>query len=164
MFEVDLTFTEFHAGVSVGLQRLIASTALRLDHHSSGVRRTWLERLGDDVRGALAELAWAKHRGEFYCGSCNTFHDEPDVHGVEIRSMRRPNDSLLIRSNDDPSRPYVLTHANGQKVSFVGWAWGKDAMRDEWLRAPRGGKPAWFMPQSSLRSFDEFPKKNNPRG
>lgn len=159
MFEVELTFTEFHAAVSVGLQRLIASTAMRLDHHSSGVKRNWMERLGDDVRGALGEIAWAKYRGEFYCGSCNTFHNEPDVHGVEIRAMRRPTDSLLVRDNDNPESPFVLTHATGEKVRFLGWAYGRDAMRDEWKRAPRGGRPAYFMPQERLRGFDTFPKE-----
>ena len=159
MLEVDLTLTEFHAAVSVGMQRLIESSALKLNAHNVGVSRTWMERLGDEVRGALGEIAWAKARNQFFCGSCGTFHHEPDVQGVEIRSMRRPNDSLIVRSNDVPERPFVLSHATGEKVKFFGWIYAKDGMRDEFKKAPRGGNEAWFIPQRALNDFSKFPNE-----
>lgn len=159
MLEVDLTLTEFHAAVSVAMQRLIESSALKLNHNNNGVMRTWMERLGDEVRGAASEIAWAKARNQFFCGSCGTFHKEADVQGVEIRSMRRPGDSLIIRSNDHPDRPYVLSHATGETVRFLGWTYGKDGMQDRWRKAPRGGREAWFIPQNELKDFSTFPGK-----
>jgi hypothetical protein len=157
LLDVELTLTEFHAAVSVGMQRLIESSALRLNAHNVGVSRTWMERLGDEVRGALGEIAWAKHRNQFFCGSCGTFHHEPDVQGVEVRSMRRPNDSLIVRSNDVAERPFVLSYATGEKVSFMGWIYAKDGMIDKFKKAPRGGNEAWFIPQRALNDFSSFP-------
>ena len=151
---VTLTWFEWTGAIDVGVRRFEQSCVHGLNHAST-YQRGWLERLWQEVVGAAGERAFAKARGTYWDGSVNTFHHVPDVGQWEVRATDRPDGSLIIRDNDDPSRWYALVIADPPRFTIAGAILGAHARRPEWLRDPHGHRPSWFVPQSALVRLGE---------
>lgn len=117
-----------------------------------------------DIEGAAAEMALAKALGRYYEPTNMTFKGH-DGCGVQVRSTRHPAGHLIIRDNDSPDEDYFLV--TGERGDYVvrGWIRGSEAMRSEYRRTPDSlsgiasrSDAAWFVPQSALKSLEEYGK------
>lgn len=149
---ISLTYGEYYVAVQVGVLRFMTSEAARLNHAST-YQRSHLERLKEEVVGACGEMAFSKAINKPWDCSVNTFHDRPDVSGVEIRTTDNINGCLIIRDNDSPERWYYLVVGEPPNMRIVGSIQGHMARRPEYLRNPNGHRQAWFVPQSALIPF-----------
>lgn len=145
---VTLTAQEARDSAYVGLTR---HTESRRKGTEDGSNSEVGQRLSDDMLGAQAEYAFCKWRGCEWEAHVNTYHSVPDVAPFfEVRAIRNPGHSLIVRPNDAPDRLYVLLCGDGNAFYVRGWLGGAEARQDQWWRNPHNKKPAWFVPQSFL--------------
>lgn len=120
-------------------------------------RRDPAERMRDDANGHCGQLAFCRHLGIEWVPDPNAFGSKPIAGTFEIRTTVREGGRLIVR--DYPERCHVLITGNAceqpRELTIRGYIWGRDAMCEEFLEAPGGGKPAWFVPQGALSELDE---------
>jgi len=101
------------------------------------------------IEGALAEMALAKHLGLYWSKGkvgCK------DVGPHQCRSSQRDDRRLILHDRDcDTDRYYFVTGKNGE-YWIRGWIMGKDGKKDEFKDDPCGGRPAYFVPTSVLKT------------
>jgi len=150
--EISLSKEELLQAAVTGVLRRIESMKLGLqDAHGYEDTGGW----DDDIEGAAGEMAFAKYRDRYWSFHVNTFMGG-DVGRVHVRTCRRKDASLIIRNGDPDDELYVLVIGKSPVYKIVGWILGRDSRKGEWVRAPNGRAPAWFVPQSVLNAF-----KNN---
>jgi hypothetical protein len=148
-YAVRLQWDEADAAARVGTLR-------RLECLKSGKYRKTFDPEGGwktDIEGAGAEMAYAKLRNCFWSHSVNRFKDPDFNHNVEIRHTTRWNGSLIVREPVSEDSYYVLVTGELPNYRIVGWIQGRAAMKPEWYQAKARRPPAYFVPQSELRSF-----------
>lgn len=155
MIAVELEMYELIGAVDTIAKRMIVSDAQRLNHAST-YRRTFLERVEEELVGACGEIAFCKSLGRYWAPTVNTFHVTADVGTkTEIRSTRHDNGGLIVRDNDDPARCYVLVTGSPPRMTVRGWAWGHEVAQDRYRWNPGGHREAWRMPQTDLHPMPE---------
>lgn len=148
---VKLTPPQIMQGAFVGVMRQV-----------SNLKRARKPRYGADAEpdwqlhceGALGEMALALHLNCFWDGAVNNLL----AHGWPAAARTRSQDwhDLIIHPDDSDSDAfYLLTGQNGI-YNIRGWIFGRDGKRDEWWKGP--SMPAFFVPQSALRSPNEWPE------
>lgn len=146
---VTLTLAEMMAGGVIGLQRHAeALLAARPDAHGLDPSLGWHVH----VEGALGELAFAKAVNRYWSCPVNTFRSGGDVGRVQVRTRSRAHYDLLVRPDADPADVYALVLGTAPRYTVVGWIYGREAKRAEWLHAYGGRPPAYFVPQGALHS------------
>lgn len=155
--EVTLEWYEGYAAKDVARRRQDAAVKDgRKDKHGLDPSKA----LETHLKGVWPEQVVAKCFNRYWDGSVNTYKRKPDLDGVEIRGRSKHSYDLMIRTDDDPSKAYVLV--TGTPPTFVvrGWIYGKDARRKEWWLNPDERGWAWFVPQSALHTdippFNEY--------
>ena len=147
---VELTSWEFKACVDLANVRMAVSNSSEMNHAST-YKRTYFERVQQEILGACGEMALCKTLGKFFTHSVNTFHHEPDIPpDIEVRTTDLQNGCLVIRDNDPEDRWYFLVIANAPRFKVVGFIKGSAAKKTEWLKNPHGHREAWFVPQEAL--------------
>lgn len=149
MVVVELTRDELLYAMLGGGQRQLDALLRERGSHFEHVD-SWQHH----ICGAMAEMAVAKHYGKWWF----PVYDNPlaiaaDVGSRwQVRSAQRSTDSLILRDKDNPQQLYILVTYDIPRFTLVGWAWGHEIRRDEFLRPAEGAKPrAWFGPQRALR-------------
>jgi len=106
----------------------------------------------EDIEGACAELALAKHLDIHWDGSVNTFKSKPDVGDLEVRVTSHQSGRLIVRPHDSDTATYVLLVGSCPNYRVVGCMTGAQAKSEQWLTSPdsRGRPAAYFVPQSDL--------------
>jgi hypothetical protein len=149
MTDIKLTPHEVYMAASVGLRRQVSAIAAnRKDRHGINPEDGWRAH----IEGACGELAAAKFLGRYWDGSVDTFRSLPDLGNVEIRTRSKHNYDLIIRTDDDPTKYYILVTGAAPHYRVQGWIKGANARRDEWKKAPGGREMAWFVPVSALNT------------
>lgn len=109
--------------------------------------------------GAAGEMAVASYLGlkrELYRedtaipGSC----DLPNM--IDVKTRKGHHRDLIVQRNENPSKKFVLVTIENKIILIRGWCLGKEAMLSKFWMDPAGGRPAYFVPQSSLRSIEEL--------
>lgn len=139
-----------------------------------------------DIIGALVELAFSIVTGwkwhGWYPGRGN---EMPDVGPAEVRGTMKRKPVLVFKDfelkHGGQNSPYVLGSLKADVITFWGWRFGKECMRDEWWRTAKdpknmrpGQKGWWEAPADSLFMFDslwswaechgyKMPKSADPR-
>jgi hypothetical protein len=155
MSHVDITLApyELHAGSLVGFHRRL-KCLIRNSHDDTYGTPTWTT----DIEAALAEMAFAKWAGVYWDFSVDTYK-APDVSSVQIRWSNNHSNKLIFRPNkDNKYDKFVLVTGLSPTYRIHGWMYGKDAMREDWLFAPKGDNgyerpAAYFVPASSLKTL-----------
>lgn len=147
MIRVELTDHEMRLAAHAGVERQLEALRLgRQDNHGFE-GDGW----GVHIEGACAEVAVAKATGRYWDAVVRRPEDlAGDVgRGLQVRSTRRSNGSLIIHHSDPDDAAFVLVVAKPPVFNLVGWIRGRDGKHDEWWRAdlPR---PAFFVPQREL--------------
>lgn len=158
---VTLDWMEVSLAVHVATRRQIQ--ALRrptVDVHRSGPGEenawTW------HIEGAAGELAFAKLSHTYWAPTVDTFRSRGDVGDVEVRTRTRPGYELIVRNDDCDERAYVLVRGRIPRFEVVGWVYGREGKRPEWLQRYGGGEPAYFVPDSALHPIDTLVRALEP--
>jgi hypothetical protein len=123
-----------------------------LSHHGPPIGGNWWS---NDIEASGAEIAFARFIGEDWIGAVNTFN-APDVgQDWQVRYTDRDYGCLIIRKKDKVKldQKFVLITGSMPVFYIKGYMIGRDAIKDEFLKNPNNGEPAWFVPQRSLIKF-----------
>jgi len=112
---------------------------------------------GIHIEGAIGERALAKYLGVYWDATVNTFKNQPDSAGCEVRTASEDNYSLIIREDDPTGSIFVLLVGKVPQFRVAGWIHGVDGKQQQWIRNPGEREPAWFVPQKELNTMDTFP-------
>lgn len=106
-----------------------------------------------NIEAAGAELAVAKFLQRYWHPGVNRFRDPDVAPNVEVRQTTLDSGRLIIRKRSaDPMRRYVLVRGTMPTFEVVGWIWGRDGMREEWVANPRGDGEVYLVPAAELRT------------
>lgn len=148
MYDVRLTEVEMEMAAFIGAKRRAES---RAKDRKQGPGYDEAAAWRNDIEGAAAELAYCKAVGIYWPGSVNSFKGPDCGKKTQIRQTHHLNGSLIVRNKDNPDHFYVLVVGTCPYFKVVGWIRGFDAKKNEYLRAPGGDNPAYFVPQKDLK-------------
>ena len=146
-FPIVLSWPEVILAASVGVMRNVTNLRdRRRDAH--GLRS---DDLGwqHHIEGACGECAFAKFAGLFWSGAVGNLTAD-DVGPWQVRTRTRDDYQLIVHQSDPDDRRFVLVRGRCPRYAVVGWIWGRDAKRHEWWADPKGGRPAYFVPDEAL--------------
>jgi hypothetical protein len=147
---VCLTWPELLLGCYVGVMRRVnALRRARQEPYGERPQASW----NDDINGALAELAVAKHFNVFWSGTVGRV-DLPDVGPLQVRSKNQADHRLVILKTDADDKLFISVFVATPECRLCGWFRAGDAKQAEWL-LPDPPKPdRYFVPNSELHSID----------
>ena len=154
---VNLTPAEMQVAYMVAAQRQIMNVKVGAKDTYGAAQ--FHNAIALNMTGCAAEMAVAKGLNLFWSGSVGNYNAS-DVGGmVEVRSIVRPTDSLIIHDEDKDGLPYVLCHSIPNTFTFdlKGWIWGKQGKDRKFWRDPQGtNRHAYFVPQDELFRCEEL--------
>jgi hypothetical protein len=157
---IEFVFTpeERRLAMEEGVRRQAVNEAKGLRGRNKGPR------FGDKalevhLLGAAGEMAVAS-----YMGLKNHLYAEKEARrgsddlpgGIDVKTRSKHRYDLLVQRNENPDRKFVLVTIQDQKTLIHGWAFGRDCMKEEFWADPARGRPAYFVPQSELRSMESL--------
>jgi hypothetical protein len=147
--KIILTFSELFQAAMVGVMREVAS---RKQGRRQGNGRDNKNSWSDHIEGAAGEQAFAKALNLYCHGHVNAGHSL-DVGDFQVRTRSKCYYDLIIRSDDADDEKFVLVIGESPNFSIIGWIYGREGKRPEWLKEYGNRPAAWFVPQASLRKF-----------
>lgn len=145
MSSVLLSRSEMRIAADVGVLRQLGALD-RPDAHGL-LGSGWNEH----IEGSLGEMAFAKALGVYWAAPINTFKEGGDVGAFQVRTRSNDNYDLLVRPTDRDEDIFVLVVGQRGIYRVVGWLYGRECKRPEWLKTYGGRPPAYFVPQEALR-------------
>lgn len=158
MISIELSHDEILAGTVVAAQRKLMSDKRRAS--GSGSRRpehyeeqrTW----DQEVESALAEMAVARWRNTYWHGSWfNGQNAGTDAGSAQVRWTEHASGHLILYTEDDPERVYVLVTGRSPVKTIIGWGYGRDLRQDRHWRDTNVKCPSWWVPQSELTQVSQ---------
>jgi hypothetical protein len=106
----------------------------------------------NNIHSAGAEMAVAKFLSRYWLAGVNTFKDPDVAPNIEVRRNTYPEgQSLLkVKPTDPDERRYVMVRGEMPTYEIVGWLWGHEAKRPEWLQNPHDYGEVYYVPESKL--------------
>lgn len=147
---VVLTYPEMESAASEGIHRVLRASLKRRQPR-------WESTVYPHILGALGECAYAKWAGIFW--ALQSEPDGGDVARVQVRTVDRPSNGLILHRTDDDDAVHVLMEWMCPSFSFVvvGWLEGVDGKQEQWWEdRAHNGHPAFFVPRAALHSPDEL--------
>lgn len=120
MITVTLTPNEVHLAASHGLLRRYEKLQGKRGDRIQKERSNW----DNEIEGACAELAWAKHLGVYWTGVSNL--KAKDGADMEVRWTKHDGGGLIIYPHDDDQSVFVLAKGYAPEFRFVGWLRGAE--------------------------------------
>lgn len=139
-----------------GLRQVSNEAMARRDAHGASVE------LGLDghIQGAAAEAAVAKYLNRWWSGALNNLGAADVGQHLQVRSTQHEKGCLILHRPDPDDHYFILAVGRAPTFRLAGWiraAAGKD---ESFWRDPKGGRPAFFVPQSALERM----KRQGARG
>ena len=106
--------------------------------------------------GAAGELAVASYLGlkhELY-KEVEARRGSDDLPGIDVKTRSKHSYDLIVQKKENPDKKFVLVTIENQTVLLQGWCYGYEAMKEQYWADPARGRPAYFVPQRTLRSID----------
>lgn len=153
-FSVTLSTAEVYHAAMVGATRQTTNLRdRRQDAHGAQQDMGWQYH----IEGACGEKAFAKFYGLYWSGAIGDLRAD-DVGHFQVRTNSRSNGDLILHPNDANDRIFVLLTGLAPTYTVRGWLWGGEGKNSCWWResAPGKGRPAFFVPQSALRSIADI--------
>lgn len=102
--------------------------------------------------------------GRFYEAVVCKFEGKPyvfryfgvDTGKYEVRGTRYSYGKLLLHPKDRDEQIFILVTGLPPTFCLVGWIKGKDGKNPKFWSDPVGGRPAFFVPQTSLNPIEEL--------
>ena len=153
---VLLAWPEIRAAMDIALHRHVYDSAKKL-RAKRGATEDFYDGLTLSLPGCLAEIAVAKFLNMYWTGVAGI--GVPDVGGfIEVRSIRKDYYGLRFHPEDKDDLPSVLANVkNPEAIEILGWAYGRDAKKDEFWKDPSGkNRPFFLYPQNKLKPMSEL--------
>jgi hypothetical protein len=108
--------------------------------------------------GAMGEMAVASYLGlkQHLYLETRPRRGSDDLPGIDVKTRSRHRYDLIVQKNEDPLKKFVLVTIENQETIIRGWCLGEDAMKEEFWADPARGRPAYFVPQATLRPIEEL--------
>lgn len=151
-----LTHEEMTHAAWVGINRRLDSIKRnRTEKTALGNDSLW----DVDVESAATELLVAKNLGLYWnCLAAEPHKLDGDVGNVEVRHTQYYSGHLVVSHEEKDDSPFVLVVGKYPRYEIRGWLFGKAAKQKAFWRdrhtAKTAKKPAYFVPQEHLISFD----------
>ena len=143
---VTLDNSEYlHALIAGSLRRASARARGRQNYY--GAQSADAEKL--DIVGSVGECVVAKHLNKFWAGA-GAFRGG-DVDGYQVRTTTHDAGHLVLNSNDDDGKKYILVCVNNGVGKIRGWMYAREGKQRKYWRDMSGRGPAYYVPQSDLR-------------
>lgn len=152
---IQLTSQEMLEAAGVGIQRMVQDLA-------NGAQSKW----GDSgkqlwqnhIEGALGEKSVAKYFGLPWDGNLGNYR-APDAGWLQVRTTWNLEYRLTLHPEDKDIDTFVLVTGIYGKYVLKGWLLGKDGKNlAYWSDPTHGGRYAYFVPNTALRSVYELRK------
>jgi|2_EtaG_2_1085320.scaffolds.fasta_scaffold05805_1 hypothetical protein len=141
---VVLTPSEMAMGANAGAQRRIYNIVKKHPPMFPSARGQWHE----DIEGALAEMALAKHMGVYWQGKGSV--RGPDVGDFEVRWTPWETGKLVLHEKTDkPGKRYHLVTGEYGQYTLRGWYTMEEGCRPEYWDDTQK-YPQHFIPQGVL--------------
>jgi hypothetical protein len=161
--EIQLTTSEILQASFIGCMRQSQNLeANRRPAHGAGNLNDWQKH----ISGALGECALAKYLGVYWSGVGKLRgHDVGEM--VDVRTQppkySYPN-SLILHKGDPDDRVFFLVVGLNGRYTIKGWMLAKDGKDEKYWSDPTNeDRYAYFIPESELRSLDEYHEKHQRR-
>ena len=109
--------------------------------------------------GAAGEMAVASYLGLKH----GLFQEKEAKRGsadlpgnIDVKTRSKHLYDLIVQRSESQEKRFVLVTIENQKTLLHGWCYGEEAMQDRFWADPARGRPAFFMPQSELRSMESL--------
>ena len=156
---VKLTYSEAITAATISVRRFLGAYSrndrFRTRWGVNQAKNGWQ----NNIMSGLSEFALAKKLNLFWSGKITEYEyaDVGDWFEVRAVSAADKNHRLIMHKSDKTDRPYILAMADITEVHFVGWLYGFEGMKDEYIDDPVGGRPAFFIDQKYLRPMSKMP-------
>ena len=154
---ISFVFTEEERKLATeeGMRRQGVNEAKGLRGRNGGA---WTGNKALDIHllGAAGELAVASHLGlkhELY-RETEARRGSDDLPGIDVKTRSRHSYDLIVQKQENPDKKFVLVTIENQVTLLQGWCYGREAMQEEYWADPAKGRPAYFVPQKTLRGID----------
>jgi hypothetical protein len=77
-----------------------------------------------------------------------------DLPGMDVKTRSKACRDLIVQKHENPSKKFVLVTIENQQTLLHGWCYGHEAMNERYWADPARGRPAYFVPQSTLRPME----------
>src|SRR5262245_62051147 len=113
----------------------------------------------DEIESACAEYATSKYLQRFWPGDWWCRNRTVDIlPDIEVRWTKYSESGhLLLYDSDLPDFRYVLVTGSIPTYSLLGWLYGHEAMRPEFRRSLKPGRPEMFVVgREQLRPIEDL--------
>lgn len=141
----------WQASIAGVARRVSALRNQRGDRYGKPAADLW----GMDIEADCAEMALAKHLGRYWVpAASDPASIESDVGGGhQCRSTPRADGCLILHPGDADGHTFWLVTGHAPELVIVGSITGAAGKQEKWWRGQME-RPAFFVPQSALRSAD----------
>lgn len=147
---VTLTRAQVSAAERIGKKREQIATSLGWAHNYGFNGRYPNE---PHMAGAAAEQAVALCIGVEWKPSLEPDKQTGDVGKAQVRSTPRVTGSLILHDDDPDEAPFILVTGKRPNLVVRCWCYGREGKLPEYWRTDTG-RPAFFVPQRSMRDFE----------
>lgn len=154
---IVFTFTEEERQLAVqeGLRRQSVNASKGLRGRNRG---PWQgdKALQVHLLGAAGEMAVASYLGmkDHLYRETEPRRGSDDLPGIDVKTRSKHSYDLIVQRQESPDKKFVLVTIENRETLIHGWCYGRDAMNEAYWADPARGRPAYFVPQRSLRSLD----------
>ena len=156
---IEFTFSpeERRQAMEEGMRRQATNEAKGLRGRNNGPR------FGDKalqvhLLGAAGEVAVASYLGlkhELFKEK-EARRGSDDLPGIDVKTRSKSHYDLIVQKHENLSKKFVLVTIENQNTLLHGWCYGSEAMDERYWADPARGRPAYFVPQSELRSMESL--------
>jgi len=146
---IELTQAECALAAQIGCRRHISA---KFNNRGDviGLSNGW----EDNIEGALAEVAFAKHMNLWFDPNLGKF-GEPDVGDWHVRSTKYERGKLCIHPNELTGK-YVLLTGKFNRWTVAGWINAEEGRQEQFYTTVRDDRPVkcYWIPQEELNDLE----------
>jgi hypothetical protein len=155
---IDFVFTEEERALAKqeGIRRQDVNAAKGLRGRNGGA---WQGSKALDIHllGAAGEVAVASYLGlkEHLFKETEACRGSDDLPGgIDVKTRSKSRYDLIVQKHENPSKKFVLVTIENRQTLLHGWCYGNEAMDERYWADPARGRPAYFVPQSTLHPME----------
>jgi hypothetical protein len=155
MYEpIDFEFTEEERRLATdeGRRRQKVNEEKNLRGRNRGAEKGE-EALKIHLIGAAGEMAVASYLGlkEFLYEESDAKRGSYDLPpDIDVKTSQKHFYDLIVQLDDVKTKRYVHVSIENKKCIIHGWTTAEKVMKEQYIKDPKGGRPAYFFPKGLL--------------